>query len=145
MKENEEIETTDFSDDEMEMVELSEGEENEVGGGSNAGNSKGYTEFIVQVGKASTMSACLKVAGQEVGFNQYRVINGWGIKWLWNDEYNGITVIRILCNPGPYAYENLGLEFKAKPLSGKGTKVKSFAGGWLRYNGQIVNLEWNKF
>ena len=28
MKENEEIETTDFSDDEMEMVELSEGEEN---------------------------------------------------------------------------------------------------------------------
>ena len=34
MKENEEIDTTDFSDDEIEMVELSEGEENEVGGAS---------------------------------------------------------------------------------------------------------------
>ena len=42
---NEEVETTDFSDEEIEMVELSENEENEVEGGGSY--NWGYSTFYL--------------------------------------------------------------------------------------------------
>ena len=115
------------------MVELTEEEENDVEGGASAwGPDKGYTSFTIDVVNIAIyhQEAYMKVSGTKIYENEYRVINGFGVKWKWIET----GTIKFMFQAGPYATNVLGLQFWGIP-QGKSFKKNTYNGAIDNYDG----------